>query len=1055
MINPGTRLAERVRLRKLEEQPQQAQQPVKQAQEQPVEPESGGFFADVAEGIIEAPGQALGGFLDATKELSQIMETIVPLGTTSGEEVTEESFLAVEKGDSVTGGLVRGVAQFLTGFIPAMKGLKGLGAAGGLKTAAGAGAIADATVFDPFEERLSNLIQEYPALQNPLTDYLEAHPDDSEAEGRFKNALEGLGVGGLIDTFAKGIKVMREGRKANVEAKVQRQKDAKLQRQVDEEVDAELKGEPTTEQRVSSALGDGDDAVVPKTISKKTANKFINDPVTDTDTAININMSRIDSEDDVKDVIRQTSELFSDTIEKSRRGKISLDETEKLADNLGMSVSDLMARNKGEAFNAENAVAARKILVASGEKVVELSKRVASIEGTDADKFALMKAITVQKAIQEQVSGLTAEAGRALGSFRINAKSSKAQLEQIQNVLDVGGKNINDLADALSMADNPAAVNKIIDDSFQATKSDIFQEFWLNSILSSMGTHVVNVVGNGMTIFWNVGNRFISPAIGKAFGDQETTVAEAVQSLYGAVHGAKDGMKLAWEAIKSSDVTDDVTTIERGHKRIKAITAEQLNVRGPFARSVDYAGSAIRTPSRLLTAGDKFFQSINARMELHALGYRQAVDEGLKGDAAGKRMMEIVNNPSEELLKQSQEFARVQTFTNDLGKVGSSIQNLANSHPVMKVLLPFVRTPLNIMKYVGKGTPLAPISKQFRADIQAGGARRDRALAQMGTGTSIMMIAASMAAEGQISGGGSSNFNVSRVKRLTGWQPYSVKIGDAWYSYNRLDPIGSTIGLAADISEIIGSNDEADAMDMASAAAVAVAKNVAGKTYLSGIMNFFTAFERAKADPSKDSVSVQKYLQSVAVGFMPFSSLVASVERQVDPTLRTAEGIVDKIKSRTPGFSADLPATLNIFGDPVVLEGGIGPDMMSPVYVSTDKKDVVADEMVKVGVGITMPPKAIFDVKLTPEEYHDYVELAGKGVKIRNKTYKQFMASEMKKNSYKRSSVEMKRLKIKSWTQGFRERAKGEMMKQNADLRLRIKQAKAEKRQALRPANQE
>ena len=38
-----------------------------------------------------------------------------------------------------------------------------------------------------------------PQLENPLTDYLESDEDDTWYEARFKNALEGAGLGGAIE----------------------------------------------------------------------------------------------------------------------------------------------------------------------------------------------------------------------------------------------------------------------------------------------------------------------------------------------------------------------------------------------------------------------------------------------------------------------------------------------------------------------------------------------------------------------------------------------------------------------------------------------------------------------------------------------------------------------------------------------------------------------------------------------------------------------------------------------------------------------------------------
>lgn len=52
--------------------------------------------------------------------------------------------------------------------------------------------------FDPEDPILSNLIQQYPELQNPLTEYLATDPTDSEAMNRFRLAAEGLGLSAVL-----------------------------------------------------------------------------------------------------------------------------------------------------------------------------------------------------------------------------------------------------------------------------------------------------------------------------------------------------------------------------------------------------------------------------------------------------------------------------------------------------------------------------------------------------------------------------------------------------------------------------------------------------------------------------------------------------------------------------------------------------------------------------------------------------------------------------------------------------------------------------------------
>ena len=53
------------------------------------------------------------------------------------------------------------------------------------------GGLAEQVAFSPYEKRLSNLIEEYPAMQNPVTNYLKAVGTDSEDVARAKMFAEG------------------------------------------------------------------------------------------------------------------------------------------------------------------------------------------------------------------------------------------------------------------------------------------------------------------------------------------------------------------------------------------------------------------------------------------------------------------------------------------------------------------------------------------------------------------------------------------------------------------------------------------------------------------------------------------------------------------------------------------------------------------------------------------------------------------------------------------------------------------------------------------------
>lgn len=114
--------------------------------------------------------------------------------------------------ETMAGALTRGITQFLVGYITGYRIVKPIKNMGNLLKGAVAGVFADSVVMSPNEERLSDLIETFPKLENPITGYLKANPDDSEAEGRFKNAIEGLAVGLVFEPFLRSLRLLKYAR---------------------------------------------------------------------------------------------------------------------------------------------------------------------------------------------------------------------------------------------------------------------------------------------------------------------------------------------------------------------------------------------------------------------------------------------------------------------------------------------------------------------------------------------------------------------------------------------------------------------------------------------------------------------------------------------------------------------------------------------------------------------------------------------------------------------------------------------------------------------------
>lgn len=1000
--------------------------------------------------VVEGPTAVLAGFLDATAEMAKNLEAIIPLGTISG---AEPEYLQIEtRPDTVTGEFVRNMSQFMTGFIPAARAFKAAGL-GSITSGMAGGAVADAFVFDPQEERFSNIIQGTP-LENPFTNYLAASPDDSRAEGMFKNAVEGIFLGGAVEAVMGAARAMKKAKQVREVA----QEEGKTPEELIDDAMKNLKGGDVEAPRVvePAEMAEGQE-FIPFSEALETAQVEFKLPEfqtgstkADPDSARNINLGNLSTVDDVKRLIDEVAMADAENINQARREKITNEELEGLADNLGMTVEDLLNRRQGAAPTAEEALAARRILVASGENLIRMAKEAKT--GSEQDLALFKRAMAQHRAIQAQVSGMTAEAGRALQSFNITAKSAKEQELQIKELLTASGgeSQSRQMAAMIAELSDPSQIAKVVKDGWAAKTFDVVYEVWINGLLSGPTTHSVNVISNIMTSALTVSERKMASAFGNSVAPDE---ADAM--IMGAIEGARDGFRLAWNALKTGEPSDQLNKLEAGEKH-RAISAANLELSGNLGRAVDLMGNIVRIPGNLLTASDEFFKSVGYRMELQAQAYRTAFNEGLTDERAALRVQQILENPPENIKREAVNAMRYNTFTNSLdetkigtlGEIGKYAEQARGSQSpslriLSKVVLPFLRTPTNIASFTLERTPLAFASRAVRADIAAGGARRDLALAKISLGSLAMGTSANLALQGQITGGGPQNRDLKNMMRAGGWQPYSLLINGKYYAYNRLDPVGALLGLAADITEISGELDDPTMMDLALASTVAVASNMSSKTYLKGLSEFNDVVASIQIGDDKTNTRAFNWVNRQGASLTPFSSTFRSIERMTDPTLRSAFTFTEKLKSQIPGFSDDLPPRRNIFGEPIVLAGGFGLDNMAGIYTSEAKEDPVIDEIVAQKVGIPMPRKSIDGVELDVYQYDRYIQLMS-GMDGAVPPIKDQLRELFNRPEYQGLGQEGKEIEIRAIFQDSQKAARAQLLQEDNELRTAIIQQEYE-----------
>jgi hypothetical protein len=926
---------------------------------------AGSVAGDIAVGIAESPGAIARGVWGAADELLDTIDSAGAWVAINGARFAgdEAGAAGIEKqraegatalgglmdapsqSSSVTGGIIQGIAQFVTGYAAGGKALQSAGLLGRVGKTGDVllkSAFADAFAFDPAQQRLSNLIQENPALENPVTEFLASKPGDSEAVGRFKNAIEGLGIGvALQGAFVMGLKGLRALKSMNPPPPTP----AQVQAQINQAL-API-GNPSAPALTVRKTPTGG-------VSPQDLTGYVNIGAKG-DQSVFINMARIETADDVKDILQKSANLFKEDIAEAQRGVQSFEETAKLADDLGMSVDELLSRPRGAnnartPFTAEEALAARRLYTASGEKLIELAKAASAPLAGPNELFNFRKAMAVHHAIQAEVIGARTETARALSSWRIGADGAESQLKAIEAAMDLAGPDSVNLAKQLvtlqAAGATPGAINKFVRQSSVGTVGQMIRTTYTNGILSGVTTHLANIVGNFGTLGLSVLERKMGEKISRGITKSGAIVdGEAKSMLWGVLAAQREAFGAAWHALKTGESTNSFGKIEAA--RPSPIRSTSNNA---FGTAVNVIGAAIELPGRLMLTADQWYRVVNYRANLHSLAKRQVESEGLSGAAAAKRYKDIVNNPPESLSLESSEHALTNTFNNKMGQFGQSLMNLREQGGVLNVtwlFATFIRTPVNIFRYSMERTPLAPLVGQWRADFAAGGARRDMALARVATGTMVMGVGQSLVDTHMITGSAPSDMNEAANWRRLGIQPYSIKVGDTYYSYSRMDPFGMVLGFAADVQQAlrrgeVSPKDVDEWQEVMAEGIAAVSNTVMDKSFMSS----YTAVIEAMSEPER---FMQSLIRSKVTGFIPYSALLGNITRITDEGVqRDVRTPMDAIMARIPNLAARVIPKRDLWGK-VIQDENVVQNTFSPMRASEEADAPIDREIDRLG----------------------------------------------------------------------------------------------------------
>jgi hypothetical protein len=742
---------------------------------------------------------------------------------------------------------------------------------------------------------------------------------------------------------------------------------------------------------------------------------------------IDFNLSRMETPDQLNNLIDEISEVYKEPIAKNKRGVETFDDTQAKADlsrQMGFNVDEVLSRQPGELWPAHKIKAARDIFVSELTKTDDLARSIKAGGNSSENMIAFRRQLAVVSALQSQIKGVQTETARALSQYRMTAKSAmERQVNIAEMVQKSGGAETNEmLVDAyLNVLENggPDAAAVFARNAEQVSGPDMLFEAWINSLLGSPATHAVNMVGNSLTINQAVIERYAAATYGaaergaaRALGKEATqgvSFSEANAFAQGQAMATNDAMVAFLKAMRSGegsdifgkmDYTPSITAQNINELPLaKTITSkfmqgdELVKSNSQLAHMIDFMGEYYyRLPGRFLMAEDEFFKTMNYRAQLHALAAREAFQTGASKEAQAARLQEILADPqlnAPEVHREALEFAREQTFTTPPGEVAQKLSGFLNTArvgnvPAGRVVVPFFNVINNITKYTTARVPglalVNPNSKTYKDFFSPDPAKRQLVMGKWATGGSLLGFGAWASLNGICTGRISDNFKmVSQIEQGQGKKRYACHLPgtDKMMNYNRLEPAGMLMAIAADTSNALAYVDnEEERQNLVLAATAAVVPYMQDKSFFEGISRFFEAFNPQYGDDGARSEAIGRYfsdLLATAPGavlgpaapgtplsrnvksnlFMDRAKRVAeankwSIEKdQYGDDILVAESesyqmwdrAINKIYGSTPGLSKDLPADVNIWGEEIQYEGGLGPDLVTPIYTNTPKFD--------------------------------------------------------------------------------------------------------------------
>ncbi len=341
-----------------------------------------------------------------------------------------------------------------------------------------------------------------------------------------------------------------------------------------------------------------------------------------------------------------------------------------------------------------------------------------------------------------------------------------------------------------------------------------------------------------------------------------------------------------------------------------------------FTPALDFVGTLSSIPSFMVGTSDAFLSFAAKNAMIESIAYREAhmqsqaamsmgkqLNKADVGAMVAKRREQLAANPEQKVMfegtmqslnKTGDEAASLIAMMSPIkGKVGQAVQNATEDSVMFRSVVPFFRVQYqSAAESIFRIPAIGAIAPSVRANFAAGGELRAKAIAQMGTGLMLGATASALTGIGIMNGDGPVDPQM-RADWAKTHTPNSIDFGGGVnFPYAKLGPVGKLMQFVSNLTYMIPhvADDEAASTHIMMAVGASFAGLLSDQNFnkdMHDIMGLVTM---------RDAAGFAKYVEAWPTKFIPYSTLLKQMNKQILGYTTASDGMIDQIRNTIPGM---------------------------------------------------------------------------------------------------------------------------------------------------------